>query len=204
VEELAKKLKSDQFDAAGRNLLRASQWALATREPKLEQVPVTSASREVEYKTIHDQRLAVIRSYNIWYAFGHVMAHVYFWLMLFLSLDLASRPLLIAAAITASMIVWFAYRVVLTIDRGVVCLYPRIIFLELSLGYDFYRDYLRSRPRGDTERSLIEKCEQLHTESTTELWEQIHSQFKDQDFLADRRITGHFKSAACYSGSSSP
>jgi hypothetical protein len=31
------------------------------------------------------------------------------------------------------------------------------------------------------------------------LWEQIYSQFKDQDFPADRRITGHFKTAAYYS-----
>jgi hypothetical protein len=135
----------------------------------------------------------------MWYAFGHLVAHGYFWLMVFLSLDLASKPLLVGAAIVASMIVWFAYRVVLTIDRAVVSLYPRIIFLELSLGCDFYRDYLRSRPNGDTERSFIEKCEQLHAESSAELWGQIHSQFKDRDFPADRRITGHFKSAAYYS-----
>ena len=166
---------------------------------QLGQEPVASGSHELESRVIHDQRLATIRSYNVWYAFGHVVAHGYFWLMLLLSLDLASRPLLIAAALVASMIVWFAYRVVLTIDRGVVFLYPCIIFLELSLGYDFYRDYLRSRPRGNTERSFIEKCEHLHAESATDLWEQIHSQFKDQDFPADRRITGHFKSAAYYS-----
>jgi hypothetical protein len=117
--------------------------------------------------------------------------------MLFLSLDLSSKPLLIAAAITASLIVWFAYKVVLMIDRAVVSLYPRIIFLELSLGYDFYRDYLSSRPSGDTERSFIEKCEQLHADSTTELWDQIL--FKDKDFPSDRRITGHFRSAAYFS-----
>jgi hypothetical protein len=163
---------------------------------QLRQEPLATSSRELEYGVIHDQRLATIRSYNAWYAFGHVVAHGYFWLMLLLSLDLASRPLLIAAALIASLIVWFAYRVVLTIDRGVVVLYPRIIFLELSLGCDFYRDFLRSRPRGNTERSFIEKCEHLHAESAADLWEQIHSQFKDQDFPADRRITRHFKSAA--------
>jgi hypothetical protein len=166
---------------------------------ELGQAPHTSAAREIEYKVIQDQRLATIRSYNIWYAFGHLVAHAYFWLMLFLSLDLASKPLLIAAAITASLIVWFAYRVVLTIDRAVVSLYPRIIFLELSLGYDFYRDYLSSRPAGDTERSFVEKSEQLLAESTTELWDQIHSLFKDKDFPADRRITSHFRSAAYFS-----
>lgn len=169
----------------------------ATRQPRQERL--ASGGRELEYKVIHDQRRATIRSYNVWYAFGHAVAHGYFWLMLFLSFDLASRPLLIAAAFIASMIVWFAYRVVLTIDRGVIGLYPRIIFLELSLGYDFYRDYLRSRPRGNTERSFIERCEHLHAESAADLWEQIHSQFKEQDFPTDRRITGHFKRAAYYS-----
>ena len=184
------------MEFAGSYLVDAAD---ARTAKELGRTPLASNSREFEYTVIHDQRVATIRSYNIWYAFGHVVAHGYFWLMLFLSLDLASRPLLIAGALAASVIVWFAYRVVLTIDRGVVSLYPRIVFLELSLGYDFYRDYLRSRPNGDTERSFIEKCEQFHTESKTELWEHIHSQFKDQDFPADRRITGHFKSAAYYS-----
>jgi len=158
-----------------------------------------STAHETEYGVIHDQRLAVIRSYNVWYGFGHVVAHAYFWLMLTLSLNLASRPLLFATAVTASLIVGFAYRVVLTIDRGVVCLYPRIIFLELVLGFDFYRDYLRRRPRGDTERSFIETCEAIDASSEADLWQQIYSQFKEQDFPADRRITGHFKTAAYYS-----
>jgi hypothetical protein len=173
------------MDAA--DVTRVGELALAGR---------ASAAPETEYEVIHDQRRGTIRSYNMWYAVGHLVAHGYFWLILFLSLDLASKPLLIGAAIVASMIVGFAYRAVLMIDRAVVSLYPRIIFLELQLGYDFYRDYLRSRPNGDTERSFIEKCEQLHARSTAELWDQIHSQFKENDFPADRRITGYFKSAA--------
>ncbi len=155
-----------------------------------------AGARETEYKAIHDQRLALIRSYNIWYAIGHAVAHSYFWLLLSLSLRISSRPLILAAGIAASLVVWFAYRVVLTIDRGVVALYPRIVFLELILDYDFYRDYLRNRPRGDTERSFIEKCERIAASSADDLWDQIYSQFKDQDFPADRRITSHFKSAA--------
>jgi hypothetical protein len=173
--------------------------ANARGKPKPGQWPGAPLNPETEYRVLHDQRLAVIRSYNVWYAFGHVIAHGYFWLMLFLSLDLSSKPLLFAAAFAASLIVWFAYRVILIIDRGVVGLYPRIVFLELILGYDFYRDYLRRRPRGDTERSFIEKCEQINAATAAELWEQIYSQFKDKDFPADRRITGHFKTAAYYS-----
>jgi hypothetical protein len=152
-----------------------------------------------EYKAIHDQRLALIRSYNIWYAFGHGIAHAYFWLMLALSLRISSQPLMIAAAGAASLIVWFAYHVVLTIDRGVVALYPRIVFLEIISGYDFYRDYLRNRPRGDTERSFIETAERIQASSEADLWQQIYSQFREHDFPADRRITAHFKSAALLS-----
>jgi hypothetical protein len=151
---------------------------------------------ETEYQVLHEQRLAVIRSYNLWYAFGHAVAHAYFWLMLFLSLDLASQPLLFAAVLTASLIVWFAYRVVLIIDRGVIWVYPRIIHLELILDYHSYRDYLKNRPRGDTERAFIDTCEQIHAASEGDLWEEIDSRFKQQDFPADRRITGHFKQAA--------
>ena len=103
--------------------------ANAKTENRTTRLPVGPAGRETEYKVLHDQRLAVIRSYNMWYAFGHVLAHGYFWLLVFVALDLSSSPLLFAAAVTASLIVWFAYRVVLIIDRDVVRLYPRIIFL---------------------------------------------------------------------------
>ena len=119
-------------------------------KPASERKIAAAGNHETEYQVIHQQRMAVIRSYNLWYAFGHVIAHSYFWLLLNLSLALSSQPLMIATALTASLMIWFAYRVVLIIDRGVVGLYPRIIFLELTMGYDFYRDYLRSRPRGDT------------------------------------------------------
>jgi hypothetical protein len=160
------------------------------------QLPIAVWNHDTEYKAMHDQRLALIRSYNFWYAFGHAAAHAYFWLILILSLRISSQPLMIAAAASASLIIWFAYRVVLTIDRGVVALYPRIVFLEIMSGYDFYRDYLRNRPRGDTERSFIETAERIEARDATELWQQIYSHFKEHDFPADRRITAHFKSAA--------
>jgi hypothetical protein len=116
-----------------------------------------------------------------------------------LSFSLGSRPILFAAALVASLIVWFAYRVILTIDRDVVRLYPRIVFLELMLGYDFYRDYLRRSPRGETERSFVERCEAIRASDTDDLWQQMYNIFKEQDFPADRRITGHFKPAGYFS-----
>jgi hypothetical protein len=172
------------------------------RTAKSVRAPVRAAvdaCLETEYKVIHDQRLSQIRSYNYWYGFGHVVAHAYFWLVLLLSFNLGSRPMLFAAAFVASLIVWFAYRVILTIDRDVVRLYPRIVFLELVLGYDFYRDYLRRSPRGETERAFVERCEAIKASSDDDLWQQMYNVFKEQDFPADRRITGHFKPAAYFS-----
>ena len=167
-----------------------------SRMPRKNSTHGSAGAHETEYMAIHEQRLALIRAYNIWYIIGHAMALAFYWLLLYLSLRLASRPLMIAAGVTASAVVWFAYRMVTQIDRGVVALYPRIVFLELLLGYDFYRDYLRRRPRGDTERSFIEKADQMEAGSLQEMWDQLYSQFNSQDFPADRRITAQFKSAA--------
>ena len=88
------------------------------------------------------------------------------------------------------------FRVVLIIDRDVVRLYPRIVFLELPLGIDYSCAYLRNRPRGDTERSFIEKAMQIQAANPADLWTQIDGQFMERDFPADRRITAHFKRAA--------
>jgi hypothetical protein len=173
-----------------------AQMANARKTARPDPQAASSPAWETEYKVVHDQRLAVIRSYNLWYAFGHVVAHGYFWLLINLSLILSSQPLMIATGVTASLVVWFAYRVVLTIDRGVVSLYPRIIYLELVLDCNFYRDYLRRRGRGDTERSFVERCEQIYANNPPDLWDEIYSQFNEKEFPADRRITAHFKSAA--------
>ncbi|MBM3600582.1 MAG: hypothetical protein FJX35_20460 [Alphaproteobacteria bacterium] len=149
-----------------------------------------------EYAAIHDQRIALIRQYNIWYAIGFATSMGVYWMLVYTSLSISSLPLMMAAGVIASCIMWFAYRVVLNIDRGVVALYPRIVCLELILGYDFYRDYLRRRPRGDSERSFIEKSEQTVADSTGALWREVYSHFNDKDFPGDRRITTHFKRAA--------
>jgi len=162
-------------------------------------LPNVVGTHESEYKVIHDQRIALIRSYNIWYAFGIVVSFSTYWLLLSFSLSVSSLPLMTAGGVIASCMIWFSYRTVLKIDRAVVSLYPRIVFLELILEYDFYRDYLRRRPRGDTERSFIERCEQVNAETTADLWHEIYSHFNDQDFPGDRRLTALFKRAALLS-----
>ncbi len=154
-------------------------------------------SSATEYEEIHAQRMALIRSYNIWYAVGAGVAFSSFWLMLYFSLTIASIPVMVAGAVVGSAIMWFAYRAVLSVDCEVVGLYPRIVYLEIVLGYDFYRDYLRRRPRGNSERSFVEKCEQIETEQPELLWDQIYSNFNLKDFPGVRRVSAHFR-YACY------
>lgn len=156
----------------------------------------TSGFSATEYAEVHNQRMALIRSYNMWYALGCVIGFGSFWLMLNLSLTIASRPLMVVSAVVASAIMWFAYRAVLRIDLEVVSLYPRIVYLELVLGYDFYRDYLRRRPRGNSERSFVEKCEQINAETPEQLWDNIYSHFNHKDFPGNRRMSAHFRTAA--------
>lgn len=148
-----------------------------------------------EYTEIHEQRMALIRSYNMWFAIGCGVAFASYWLILNLSLTMSSRPTLIAGALVASAIMGFSYRAVLSIDREVVALYPRIIFLELLLGYDFYRDYLRRRPRGNSERSYVERCEQIEADDPKHLWDNVYSLFNQKDFPSGRRLSVHFRAA---------
>jgi hypothetical protein len=79
-----------------------------------------------------------------------------------------------------------------SIDDVVIALYPRIIFLEIILDYQFYRDYLRRRPRGESERRFIEKCENISAPNTAHLWREIHTDFNSKDFPRSRRIHRHY------------
>ena len=148
-----------------------------------------------EYREIHAQRRALIQYYNLWFAIGSIIAFGAYWFILNLSFTMASRPMLAAGAIVASAIIWFSYRAVLSIDREVVLLYPRIIYLELILGYDFYCDFLRRRPRGNNERSFIERCEQIEADNPQQFWDKLYSLFNQNDFPADRRLSLHFRKA---------
>ena len=150
---------------------------------------------EAEYSSIHNQRINLIRTYNFWYAFGLFVSLSSYWLAIHFSLQVGSLPLMVAGGVIATVVVLFAFNVVRNIDRDVVALYPRIVFLELMMGYDFYRDFLRRRPRGDTERSFIEKCEKLEASTPVDLWAGIYSEFNAKDFPSSRRITRHFRLA---------
>ena len=98
--------------------------------------------------------------------------------------------------IISSIISWVTYSISVGVDRDVVALYPRIIFLEILLDYDFYREYLRRSPRGETERSFVEKCENTNAETTDELWREIKNNFNLKDFPGQRRMTKHYKRIA--------
>ena len=109
------------------------------------------------------------------------------------SQTLDTRSWLIFGGLVSSGFVWMAHGVSCSIDSGVIALYPRIIFLEIILDYQFYRDYLRRRPRGESERRFIEKCENISAPNTAQLWREIHTDFNSKDFPRSRRIHRHYR-----------
>ncbi|MDP6788543.1 MAG: hypothetical protein QGI13_15600, partial [Rhodospirillales bacterium] len=101
-----------------------------------------------EYIAIHDQRIALIRSYTVWYFIGLPTSIAVFSFFIYFGLTIGNIPLIALGGIISSLISWVTYSISLAVDREVVGLYPRIVFLEILLGYDFYREYLRRSPRG--------------------------------------------------------
>lgn len=159
----------------------------------VDKLGVAEPTYHFEYLAIHDQRLALIRNYTNWYILGLAISMAIFWVFMWVALTSANLPLLIFGGVVASFFVWMSHAVSTTIDRSVVALYPRIIFLELVLDYQFYRDYLKQRPGGETERRFIDKCEAIQSATTDELWEQIRALFDPNDFPRGRRIFRHYR-----------
>jgi hypothetical protein len=159
---------------------------------RVDNLKVAEPQYHYEYLAIHDQRLALIRNYTNWYVIGLCASMAVFWVFMWVALTSVNLPLLVFGGAVASFFVWMAHSVSRTIDLGVVALYPRIVFLEIVLDYHFYRDYLKSRPKGDTERRFIEKCEAITPTTTDELWTQICADFNPKDFPRKRRMFRHY------------
>lgn len=146
-----------------------------------------------EYLAIHDQRRALIRNYTNWYIIGLTISMAVFWVFMWVALTSVNLPLLIFGGVVASFLVWMSHVVSCSIDDGVVALFPRIIFLEILLDYQFYREYLKRRRRGETERRFISKCEAIEITTTDDLWAQICTDFNPRDFPRRRRMFKHYK-----------
>lgn len=160
---------------------------------QLEKICDSEPAYHCEYLAIHDQRIALIRNYTVWYMVGLGVSMAVFWVFMWVALTSVNLPLLIFGGLVASAFVWMSHIVSATIDNSVIALYPRIVFLELVLDYQFYRDFLRRRPGGETERRFIERCEAVEAATTEELWTKISALFHPRDFPRSRRIFRHYK-----------
>ena len=89
----------------------------------------------------------------------------------------------------ATLIILFARYYTSVLDRDMVRLFPRIIFLEIVLGYRFYRDFLRAKDKTGAAGAYIAGCEELEAESPAELWEKVTGDFDPGLFPSTQR--GH-------------
>ena len=160
---------------------------------KVDSLTVAEPEYHYEYIAIHNQRVALIRNYTTWYVVGLAISMLMFWVFLWVGIISNFLSLIVLGAIVSTIFIVVAHSVACSIDDGVISLYPRIIFLEIILDYQFYRDFLRRRPRGETERRFIEKCENIKAETTDALWRDIHTDFNSKDFPRSRRIYRHYR-----------
>lgn len=165
-------------------------------ERKIAAVQNLDPKHHFEYIAIHDQRIALIRSYTVWYFIGLPTSIGVFSFFIYFGLTIGNLQLIALGGLISSLISWVTYSISVSVDREVVGLYPRIIFLEILLGYDFYREYLRRSPRGETERSFVEKCENASAETVDDLWREVRNNFNLKDFPSQRRMTKHYKRIA--------
>ncbi len=95
--------------------------------------------------------------------------------------------LLITGGIFSIMGVIFCLWMALRIDRAVVRLYPRIVFLELLLGFQYYRNYLKYLGENNPEYSFVVQVENIVMVDDEETWLKTLKCFAENGFSSARR-----------------
>ena len=141
----------------------------------------------VEYNNLHAQRIALVNIIHSWYKLGFGGSAAMFGFFLTSSL-LGQKPvLLIIGAIFSVLVVVFGLWMALRVDRGVVRLYPRIIYIEVLLDYQFYRNYLKNAGKQNPEHSFVVQAENIVADNEEQAWVKTLEIFPENGFSSGRR-----------------
>ena len=144
-----------------------------------------------EYQSINNERISLIRVMSIWYSITFPASIVIYGFAIQLANEHEnSRLILYTGALFASLVVVFALAYAIILDRAIVRMYPRILALEILLGYHFYRQHLKTYNEREL-KELVEKCEGFDTGNAKAFNESVHKAFNDVKFPSRRR--GHLK-----------
>lgn len=141
----------------------------------------------VEYECIHNNRIHWVNSLNQWYRLGLGGSLAAYGFFITTSVLGEKQQLLLLGTAFATGILWFCVYSALKIDKAVVGLYPRIVALEIFLGFDFYLTYLKNTKNGGTENRFVTECLQLSHDDFDQFWQQVKTKHQPQDFPSTRR-----------------
>ena len=162
---------------------------------------IESSTYHFEYVAIQNKRNALVRHIHLWHSMGFPASIAIYSFFANFALGkerIINIVLLVLGAMFGTIIIKFTRKYTKSIDKTVVQLYPRIIALEIMLGYQFFRNYLKNIPKGTKEIEFVKKCENFDTKNPNELWEKIIAKktFNPEDFDPSRRGHGILDKAA--------
>lgn len=145
-----------------------------------------------EYTNIHNHRLALLKRLDTWHQICIPASFVVFGFFYQLGASRESAILLISAAILSSIIILMMILYARRIDRKIIESYPRILTIEILLGYHFYRDYLGNL--GERESEFVRRCQEITYTCPDQLHEAVSSEFSHCYFPLTTRHTArlHF------------
>jgi len=163
---------------------KAAQRKHVSAVPELSAIPASDDLRHVretpvfhfEYQAIHNQRIATGRIIHVWYQIAFAASPLIFGLILGLAKDQNGRfadgwLMLAAAGAGAAPLVVALTFVLCFLDKAIVTYYPRLLALEIMLGFQFWRHALR----GQGGAAYVDKCESEASQAVraTELWDRV-------------------------------
>ena len=146
-----------------------------------------------EYMAIQNQRVAMVNLMHIWHQIGFPAAVLVYATLIGQSGDQHSAWHAVAAFLLAVALLFMVRLYARRLDAKAIMLYPRIVTLEVVLGFRFYRDYLsRAEVVPAGRRGFVQEAEALAARGTLDLDEysrQVSGAFCPLSFPASRR--GH-------------
>jgi hypothetical protein len=131
-----------------------------------------------EYQVIHNQRVASGRIIHIWYQIAFASSPLIFSSILSLARDgsgtFRDGGIMVLAIVAGAAPPFFSLFYVWSfIDRTIRGYYPRLLALELMLGFQFWRETLKAH-QGE-EKAYVEECERARqvAVSASEFWERV-------------------------------
>ena len=99
----------------------------------------------VEYTTLHNDRMQLLRIIHQWRQIGFPSAIICYTYMANLAAEINSYIILVCGWLISIIVILWTWVITIKHDKGITRIYARLIYLEKVLDFHFYHDYLKRR-----------------------------------------------------------